>query len=83
MHSPVDPTQTRLLEEVVEAAGLALEIARLRVELRRQLDEVEESRARIVSAGYEERRRIERDLQTAPSNDSSLSVWPFAMPSTS
>ena len=62
MHSPVDPTQTRLLEEVVEAAGLALEIARLRVELRRQLDEVEESRARIVSAGYEERRRIERDL---------------------
>jgi len=33
-----------------------------RVELRRQLDEVEASRARIVSAGYEERRRIERDL---------------------
>jgi signal transduction histidine kinase len=62
VHSPVDPTQTRLLEEVVEAAGLALEIARLRVELRRQLDEVEASRARIVSAGYEERRRIERDL---------------------
>ena len=62
VHSPVDPTQTRLLEEVVEAAGLGLEIARLRVELRRQLDEVEASRARIVSAGYEERRRIERDL---------------------
>jgi signal transduction histidine kinase len=62
VHSPVDPTQTRLLEEVVEAAGLALEIARLRVELRRQLDEVEASRARIVSASYEERRRIERDL---------------------
>jgi signal transduction histidine kinase len=30
--------------------------------LRRQLDEVEASRARIVSAGYEERRRLERDL---------------------
>jgi signal transduction histidine kinase len=62
VHSRVDPAQTRLLEEVVEAAGLALEIARLRVELRRQLDEVEASRARIVSAGYDERRRIERDL---------------------
>jgi signal transduction histidine kinase len=51
-----------LLASVVEAAGLAIEIARLRVELRRQLDEVEASRARIVAAGYEERRRIERDL---------------------
>ena len=51
-----------LLTSVVEAAGLAIEIARLRVELRRQLDEVEASRARIVAAGYEERRRIERDL---------------------
>ena len=47
---------------MVEAAGLAIEIARLRVELRRQLEEVEASRARIVTAGYEERRRIERDL---------------------
>ena len=51
-----------MLEEVVEAAGLAIEIARLHVERRRQLDEVEASRARIVSAGYEERRRLERDL---------------------
>ena len=51
-----------LLASVIEAAGLAIEMARLRVELRRQLDEVEASRARIVAAGYEERRRIERDL---------------------
>ena len=42
--------------------GLAIEIARLRVELRRQLAEVEASRARIVAAGNDERRRIERDL---------------------
>ena len=62
LHSPVDEERPGLLEEVVEAAGLAIEIARLRVELRRQLDEVEASRARIVSAGYEERRRLERDL---------------------
>jgi signal transduction histidine kinase len=62
LHSPVDDERPGLLEEVVEAAGLAIEIARLHVELRRQLDEVEASRARIVSAGYQERRRLERDL---------------------
>jgi signal transduction histidine kinase len=62
VHESVDDESPELLSEVVEAAGLAIEIARLRVELRRQLDEVEASRARIVSAGYEERRRIERDL---------------------
>jgi signal transduction histidine kinase len=48
--------------EVVERAGLAVEIGRLRAELHRQLLEVEASRARIVAAGYEERRRLERDL---------------------
>jgi signal transduction histidine kinase len=47
---------------LVEAGGLAIEIARLRVELRRQLAEVQTSRARIVAAGNAERRRIERDL---------------------
>jgi signal transduction histidine kinase len=62
LHSPVDDERPGLLAEVVEAAGLAIEIARLRVELRRQLGEVEASRARIVAAGYEERRRLERDL---------------------
>ncbi len=62
LHDPIDEERPGLLEEVVEAAGLAIEIARLHVELRRQLDEVEASRARIVSAGYEERRRLERDL---------------------
>ena len=51
-----------LLENVIEAAGLAIEIARLRVEVSRRLAEVERSRARIVTVGYEERRRLERDL---------------------
>jgi signal transduction histidine kinase len=51
-----------LLHSVIEAAGLAIEIARLRVEVRHQLAEVEASRTRIVMAGYEERRRLERDL---------------------
>ncbi|HWC15347.1 MAG TPA: histidine kinase [Actinomycetota bacterium] len=62
LHTPIEEGTTHLLEDVVQAAGLAIEIARLRVELRRQLDAVEASRARIVTAGYEERRRIERDL---------------------
>ena len=51
-----------LLDSVIEAAGLAIEIGRLRVEVRQRLAEVEESRARIVTAGIEERRRLERDL---------------------
>jgi len=51
-----------LLHSVLAAASLAIEIARLRVEVRVQLAEVEESRARVVQAGYEERRRLERDL---------------------
>jgi signal transduction histidine kinase len=51
-----------LLRNVLAAAALSIEIARLRVEVRFQLAEVEASRARIVEAGYEERRRLERDL---------------------
>ena len=51
-----------LLADVVRAAALPVEVVRLRCELRRRLEEVEESRARIVRAGYEERRRLERDL---------------------
>jgi signal transduction histidine kinase len=39
-----------------------IEIARLRTEVARRLAEVQESRARIVTAGYQERRRLERDL---------------------
>jgi signal transduction histidine kinase len=62
LHQPPTPDQPDLLPRLVEAGGLAIEIARLRVELRRQLAEVEASRARIVAAGNEERRRIERDL---------------------
>ena len=51
-----------LLLGVIDTAGLAIEIARLQVEVRRKLAEVEESRTRIVTAGYEERRRLERDI---------------------
>jgi signal transduction histidine kinase len=62
LHDPAVADRPDLLRRVVEEAGLAIEIARLRTELRRQLDEVAASRARIVAAGDAERRRIERNL---------------------
>ena len=61
-HKPALLDRPDLLRSVLAAASLAIEIARLRVEVRLQLAEVEESRARVVRAGYEERRRLERDL---------------------
>jgi signal transduction histidine kinase len=51
-----------LLDAVASAAGLALENERLLAELRVQLDEVRDSRARIVEASVTERRRLERNL---------------------
>ena len=62
VHDPALLDPPSLLDPLILRAGLAIEIARLRVEVRRQLSEVEQSRARIVSATYEERRRLERDL---------------------
>ncbi|UWZ58339.1 sensor histidine kinase [Dactylosporangium aurantiacum] len=62
----VEPAATAadpmLLRSLIESGGLAIEIARLDVELRRQLAEVHASRTRIVNAVTEERRRLERDL---------------------
>ncbi|MGE0297676.1 sensor histidine kinase [Pseudonocardia sp.] len=60
LHPPSE--RPALLREVLETLGLAIEIARLRVEVRRQLARVRDSRARIVAATYAERRRIERNL---------------------
>ena len=51
-----------VLEAVAAALGLALENDRLSTEVRAQLAQVRESRARIVTAGDELRRRLERDL---------------------
>ena len=62
LHRPTGPQRPDPLVTLVETGGLAIEIARLRVELRRQLAEVRASRARILAAGNAERRRIERDL---------------------
>jgi signal transduction histidine kinase len=52
----------QLAREVTEVARLALENERLQAEVRARLVELKRSRARIVEAGDEERRRLERDL---------------------
>jgi PAS domain S-box-containing protein len=51
-----------LRQSLDEARRLADENAGLRAELEVQLEEVRASRARIVQAAYEARRRLERDL---------------------
>ena len=62
LHDPALRERPDLLRSVLAAAALPVELARLRVELRVQLAEVEASRERLVRAGDEERRRLERDL---------------------
>lgn len=62
VHDPALLDDPRLLESTMAAARLAVENARLAAELERQLDEVRASRSRIVQAGDEARRRVERDL---------------------
>lgn len=51
-----------LLREVAAACATLTEVVRLRLELARVVQEVESSRARLLHAGYVERRRLERDL---------------------
>lgn len=52
----------RVPRAIAESAAILLETARLRSELAGALREVEASRERILLAGYDERRRLERDL---------------------
>ncbi|HZC14678.1 MAG TPA: histidine kinase [Thermoleophilaceae bacterium] len=51
-----------LRSKLWRADVVAVENVRLDAELQARLDELRESRARIVQAGYAERRRVERDL---------------------
>jgi signal transduction histidine kinase len=60
VHDP--ELDARLVEAAGAAARLALHNARLQADVRAQLGKVQESRRRIVTAGDEQRRRIERDL---------------------
>ena len=51
-----------MLESFLAASAIAIENVQLQASIRAQLEEVRASRARIVEATLEERRRIERDL---------------------
>ena len=62
VHDPVFFDQPAMLDAVGSTARFALENERLHAQLRSQLAELRESRARVVRAGDEERRRLERDL---------------------
>ena len=62
VHDGRDDDGGELIASVASAAGLRMENERLDAELRVRLEELRASRARIVEAGYRERRRVERDL---------------------
>jgi signal transduction histidine kinase len=62
IHDPALADDPGLVASVGTAVRLAVENERLTEEVRSQLTEVRESRARIVEAGDAERRRVERNL---------------------
>jgi signal transduction histidine kinase len=62
LHDPILLDDHEVVESAVAAAHLALQNAKLQAEVKAQLERVRESRARLVAAGDEQRRRIERDL---------------------
>lgn len=59
---PDSPTTPNLLAQVATRCAPVVEMVRLRLELAGALGDVEQSRARLVQAGFEERRRLEQDL---------------------
>ena len=61
-HDRVLTDNMRLLDGVSSALRLSVDNGRLRSEIERTLEQVRQSRTRIVEAGIEARRRIERDL---------------------
>ncbi|WP_082590823.1 sensor histidine kinase [Agromyces sp. Soil535] len=61
-HDKVLTDNMRLLDGVSSALRLSVDNGRLRSEIERTLEQVRQSRQRIVEAGVEARRRIERDL---------------------
>jgi signal transduction histidine kinase len=62
IRSGSDAVRPELLRQVAGAAATLVEVVRLRLEVAWALRAVESSRARLVQAGYEERRKLERDL---------------------
>jgi signal transduction histidine kinase len=62
VHDRALEADPELVASIAAAARLALENERLHAEVRAQLEEVRASRARIVAAGLDARRQVERDL---------------------
>ena len=62
IHDPSLLDDPKLIHAAGAAARLAIENARLQADVRAQLGEVQESRRRIVTAGDERARKIERDI---------------------
>lgn len=62
----ITPAEEALLGNLASGLGLALRNARLTAQLRGQVDELEASRERILSAADEARRALERDLDSGP-----------------
>ncbi len=62
IHDPVLREDPALVGSVMAVLRLAVENERLDTELQARLDEVRASRARLVAAAEDERRRVERDL---------------------
>ena len=62
VHDPLLKEQRSLVDGVSAVAQFALENERLHAEVKSQLEEVRASRERIVRAGDEERRRVERNI---------------------
>ena len=62
VHDAALDEEPQLVHAAGAAAGMALENERLQAELRATVDEVRASRARIVEAAGDERRRLERNL---------------------
>jgi signal transduction histidine kinase len=61
-HPSTEVEDPPLFAAAVAAAAMTLDNARLTAQVRAQLAEVDASRARLVEAAEQERRRIERDL---------------------
>lgn len=62
VHDVAVTDDPKLMDAATAAASIAMENERLHALVRSQLDEVRASRARIVAAQDDERRRLERDL---------------------
>jgi signal transduction histidine kinase len=62
VHDRLLSEEPELVSAVVAAASLAMANERLEAELRARLEELSESRARLVEIGIAERQRLERDL---------------------